>query len=137
MTFANHWEEEILDHVFGRGSYTPPTIYVGLHKGTSALSSDSTTPVEPSAASYNRIQVSAWSRSGSTITNTSDIEFDVAEEDWTTGSDEIKSVVLWNHATAAVVADNYLAFGSVSTSKPIQEDDQAKILAGQLSITLD
>lgn len=137
MTFTNHWEEEILDHVFGIGSYTAPTIYVGLHKGTSTLSSDSTTPVEPSAASYARIEVSAWTRSGSTITNTSDIEFDIATEDWTTGSDEIKSVVLWNHLTNAVVADNYLAYGSVSTSKPIQEDDQAKILAGQLSITLD
>ena len=29
-SFANYWENEILDHLFGKGSYTPPTIYVGL-----------------------------------------------------------------------------------------------------------
>ena len=28
--FADYWEGEILDHIFGKGSYTPPTIYVGL-----------------------------------------------------------------------------------------------------------
>ena len=29
-SFSNYWENELLDHLFGKGSYTPPTIYVGL-----------------------------------------------------------------------------------------------------------
>jgi hypothetical protein len=28
--WSHTWENEILDHLFGKGSYTPPTIYVAL-----------------------------------------------------------------------------------------------------------
>jgi hypothetical protein len=142
MSFANEWEEKILGHVFGLSAYTAPTIYVGLHKGTKITvdpsDSGGTTVTEPSTSgtNYARVQYpqgsDTWTRTGSTVTNTHDIEFNVATGNWTTGSDEITSVVLYNHATAGEL----LAWGDVSTAKPIETDDQAKILASQLSITL-
>ncbi len=29
-SFSNYWENEVLDHLFGKGVYAPPTIYVAL-----------------------------------------------------------------------------------------------------------
>ena len=29
-SFSNYWENKILNHIFGKSSYTPPAIYVGL-----------------------------------------------------------------------------------------------------------
>ena len=52
-SFADYWENEILDHLFGKGSYTPPTIYVGL--STADPVDDASGLAEPSGNSYARI----------------------------------------------------------------------------------
>ena len=120
-------------------AYTAPTIYVGLHKGTKIALDTDTVSEHDASDGYLRVQYptgsDTWTRSGSTVTNTHDIEFPVATGDWTSGVDEITSVVLFNHATNTG-SSAFLAWGDVSTAKPIETDDQAKILASQLSITL-
>ena len=55
--FSDYWENKILDHIFGKGSYTPPTIYVGL--STADPTDDGSGLAEPSGNGYARKQTSA------------------------------------------------------------------------------
>lgn len=69
-SFANYWENEILDHIFGKGSYTPPAIYVGL--STAEPLDDASGLAEPSGNGYARVQTSAsdWNAaSGGSLDN--------------------------------------------------------------------
>jgi hypothetical protein len=75
-SFADYWENEILDHLFGKGSYTPPTIYVGL--STADPFDDASGLAEPSGNSYARVATSGadWNTaSGGTIDNANELTF--------------------------------------------------------------
>jgi hypothetical protein len=129
-SFADYWENEILDHLFGKGSYTPPTIYVGL--STADPTDDTSGLAEPSGGSYARVATAGadWNvASGGAIDNTNDITFPEATGNWGT----ITHFVLFDAASAG----NMLAHGSVSASKTIGSGDTAKFAAGDLDITLD
>ncbi len=129
-SFADYWENEILDHLFGKGSYTPPTIYVGL--STADPTDDASGLAEPSGGSYARVATTGadWNvASGGAIDNTNDITFPEATGNWGT----ITHFVLFDAASAG----NMLAHGSVSASKTIGSGDTAKFAAGDLDITLD
>jgi len=129
-SFADYWENEILDHLFGKGSYTPPTIYVGL--STADPTDDASGLAEPSGGSYARVATAGadWNvASGGAIDNTNDITFPEATGNWGT----ITHFVLFDAASAG----NMLAHGSVSASKTIGSGDTAKFAAGDLDITLD
>ncbi|MHC4435726.1 MAG: phage tail fiber protein [Planctomycetota bacterium] len=128
--FSNYWENKILDHIFGKGSYTPPTIYVGLS------TADPTDPgsglAEPSGNGYARVQTSApdWNTaSNGSLDNSSDISFNQATGNWGT----ITHFALFDAATAG----NMLAHGDLSQSKSINESDTARFEAGDLDISLD
>jgi hypothetical protein len=72
--FSDYWENKILDHIFGKGNYTPPTIYVGL--STTDPTDDGSGLTEPSGNGYTRVQTFAsdWNAaSNSTLDNSSDI----------------------------------------------------------------
>ena len=129
-SFADYWENEILDHLFGKGSYTPPTIYVGL--STADPTDDASGLAEPSGGSYARVATAGadWNvASGGAIDNTNDITFPEATGNWGT----ITHFVLFDAASAG----NMLAHSSVSASKTIGSGDTAKFAAGDLDITLD
>jgi hypothetical protein len=128
--FSNYWENKILDHIFGKGSYTPPTIYVGLS------TADPTDPgsglAEPSGNGYARVQTSApdWNTaSNGSLDNSSDISFNQVTGNWGT----ITHFALFDAATAG----NMLAHGDLSQSKSINESDTARFEAGDLDISLD
>jgi len=55
--FSNYWENKILDHIFGKGSYAPPTIYVGL--STADPTDDGSGLAEPSGNAYSSRQPEA------------------------------------------------------------------------------
>ena len=128
--FSDYWENKILDHIFGKSSYTPPTIYVGL--STEDPTDDASGLAEPSGNGYTRVQTSAcdWNAaSNGTLDNSSDIIFTQATGNWGT----ITHFALFDTATAG----NMLAHGALSQSKSISESDTAKFEAGDLDISLD
>jgi hypothetical protein len=129
-SFSDYWENKILDHIFGKGSYTPPTIYVGL--STVDPTDSGSGLAEPNGNGYARVQTSAsdWNAaSNGTLNNSSDITFNQATGNWGT----ITHFALFDAATAG----NMLAHGELSQSKSISESDTARFEAGDLNISLD
>jgi len=130
MSFADFWENEILDHIFGKGSYTPPTIYVGL--STADPGEDGSGLSEPSGGNYARVATAAadWNAAAAgVIDNANDIVFNEA-----TGS--------WGNITHAALFDaetggNLLASGALLQSKQIDSGDTPKFPAGDFDVTLD
>ena len=129
-SFADYWENEILDHLFGKGSYMPPVIYVGL--STTDPTDDASGLAEPSGNSYARVATSGadWNTaSGGTIDNANDISFPQASGSWGT----LTHFALFD----AVSGGNMLAHGALSISKTISSGDTAKFSAGDLDVSLD
>ena len=129
-SFSDYWENEILDHLFGKGSYTPPTIYVGL--STADPGDDGTGLSEPSGNGYARVATSAadWnSASGGSLDNADAIDFAEATGDWGT----ITHFGLFDAATGG----NVLAHGALTLSKTISNGDTARFATGDLDVSLD
>jgi len=129
-SFADYWENEILDHIFGKGSYTPPTIYVGL--STADPTDDGSGLAEPTGDAYARVSTLAanWSvASSGALDNANDITFPEATGSWGT----ITHFALFDAATGG----NMLAHGALSASKAIGSGDTAKFAAGDLDVSLD
>lgn len=129
-SFADYWENEILDHLFGKGSYTPPTIYVGL--STADPTDDASGLAEPSGNSYARVATAGadWNvASGGAIANANDVTFPEATGSWGT----ITHFAIFDAASAG----NMLAHGALNVSKSISSGDTAKFAAGDLDVTLD
>jgi len=128
--FSDYWENKILDHIFGKGSYTPPVIYVAL--STADPTDDGSGFAEPSGNSYARLQTSAsdWNAASSgSLDNASDITFGQATGSWGT----ITHFALFD----AVTGGNMLAHGELSQPKAIGSSDTAKFEAGDLDIALN
>ena len=126
MSFTNHLETEILDHVFGGNAYTAPgTLYLGLY--TSAPS-DTGGGTELSGSGYAR-QAMAMGVSGNTASNSAVEEFATATGSWGT----VTHVGVFDASTSG----NLLAYGALSASKAIATGDVFRIPAGDLDITLD
>jgi len=129
-SFSDYWENKILDHIFGKGNYTPPTIHVAL--STADPTDDGSGLAEPSGNGYQRVQTSAsdWNAaSGGSLDNATDITFPEATGNWGT----ITHFALFDAATAG----NMLAHGALSQSKTIGSGDTAKFAAGDLDVSLD
>jgi hypothetical protein len=139
-SFSDHWENEILDHIFGKGlynatlgtggSYPDVTIYVGL--STADPLDDASGLAEPVGNGYARVQTSAsdWNAaSAGFLDNTNELIFSEATGSWGT----ITHFVLFDAATAG----NMLAHGALSQSRAIVSGDKARFAAGDLSVTLD
>jgi len=130
MSFADYWEDEILDHLFGKGSYSPPTIYVGL--STADPTDDGSGLAEPSGGSYARVSTAAgdWNTSsGGTLDNANAITFPQATAAWGT----VTHFALFDAATAG----NMLAHGTLDSSQAISSGHTPEFAAGDLSVTLD
>jgi hypothetical protein len=128
--FSDYWENKILDHIFGKCSYAPPTIHVAL--STAEPADDATGLAEPSGNAYARAQTAAsdWSTaSGGTLHNANDITFPTATGSWGT----ITHFALFDAATGG----NMLAHGALDQPKAIGISDTAKFGAGDLDISLD
>lgn len=130
MSFSDYWEDEILDHVFGKGTYTPPTIYVGL---STADPTDAGTGVsEPSAGSYARVETASadWTLSaGGVIENAVDIEFPAPTGNWGT----LTHGVLFDAASGG----NVLASCALADAQYVESGATAPVvLAGSLTVSL-
>ena len=128
--FSNYWENNILDHIFGKGSYTPPTIHVAL--STADPLDDNSGMAEPSGNGYTRVETSAsdWSdSSGGSVCNSNNISFPTASGSWGT----MTHFALFDSATGG----NMLAHGALDQPKVIGGSDTGKFDAGALEIGLD
>ena len=130
MSFANFWENEILDHVMGKGAYTPPTIYVGL--STADPLDDASGLAEPSGGAYARVTTAAgdWNAAAAgVIDNANILTFPTATGSWGT----VTHFALFDAASGG----NMLAHGALTASKAISSGDTPKFAAGDLEVTLD
>ncbi len=128
--FSDYRENKILGHVFGKGSYAPPTIHVAL--STADPLDDASGLAEPSGNGHARVETSAsdWSpASGGALSNAGQITFGAAAGSWGT----ITHFVLFDAATGG----NMLAHGALNQPKAIGISNTARFKAGDLGIGLD
>ena len=127
---TNYSENEILDHVLGKGTRdftSPANLYVGLYTAISDGETQSWTEV--SGTNYARTAVTFGVASGGTATNSGDVEFPAA------GAGGFGTVI-GLFISDASSAGNALFFGSLSASRAVDEADIFTIVAGNLSISL-
>ena len=127
MSFADFWEGEILDHIFDIGSYTAPSIYVGL--STADPTDDASGLAEPSGGSYARVSVTGWSRSGNEVDNDAAITFTQATGSWGT----LTHFGLFDAASGG----NMLCSGELTSPVAIASGETFEFAAGDCNITLD
>jgi hypothetical protein len=128
-SFSDYWEDEILDHVFGKGVYTPPTIYVAL--STADPTDDGSGLAEPSGNGYARVATSGadWdAASGGALDNANAITFPEASGSWGT----ITHFALYDAATNG----NMLAHGALDSSEAISSGEVPRFPAGDLDVSL-
>ncbi|RKY08024.1 MAG: hypothetical protein DRP56_04780, partial [Planctomycetota bacterium] len=107
-SISDYLENELLDHVFGNGTYTVPSIYIAL--STADPTDDASGLAEPSGNGYARVAHSSWNTAASrAIDNNGTITFPQATGSWGT----ITHYAIFDAATAG----NMLAHGSLTDSK--------------------
>jgi hypothetical protein len=129
-SFSNYWENAVLNHLFGKGTYTPPTIYVALSAADPGESGSGLD--EPEGNGYARVAtaVGNWnSANGGLLDNASAIEFGVATGNWGT----MTHFALFD----ATAGGNLLAHGSLTQPKTVNATDTAQFPPGDLEVTLD
>ena len=128
MSFSNHLETEILDHVFGGNAYTAPaTLYLALF--TSNPDEDASgTEVSTSGTAYAR-QTVTFTVSGNTATTDAAVEYSTATANFGT--------VSYVGVMDASTGGNLLAYAALTSSKTIETGDVFRVPAGDLDITLD
>jgi hypothetical protein len=129
-SFSNYWENEVLDHLFGKGAYTPPNLYVAL--SASDPGENGSGLEEPAAGGYARAatQASDWnSAEGGLIDNAVAIEFNAATGDWGT----MTHFALFD----AAAGGNLLAHGSLTQPRTVHATDTAVFPPSDLEVTLD
>lgn len=132
-SLSNRMENLILNHVLKVSEDTPATLYVSLCTGsvTDAMTG-ATLPEVPDSNNYARVASSAFdAASGRTTSNTADIVYPAASGGaW-------GSVTSWALVDSAThLGGNIIAYGDFTTPKTISEGNTAKILAGDLDISV-
>jgi hypothetical protein len=129
-SFSDFWEVEILDHIFGKGSYTPPThIYVAL---STADPTDSGGSIAEPGSNYARKSTDPadWDAAVSgALDNANAITFVEATGNW----GHLTHFALFDHASAG----NMLAHGTLGTAKDIDSGDTVSFAAGDLDVSLN
>lgn len=134
MGFSDYSENELLDHLMGKGAFTmPAAVYAALCTVAVTDADTGSTITEATYTGYARVQVPAASlnaASGGSMTNNADIVW----PDVTAGTNTIVSVAFLDAATAG----NLLAYdpnvGSVAVSTT---QTPPTLKSGALTITLD
>ena len=129
MSISDYAELEILDHFFGKGVYTPPTIWVGV--STADPGDDAAALAEPSGGSYARVETEAadWNTAASgATTNANVIEFAEATGSWGT----ITYICLFDAETEG----NLLWSGALGSGQAISNGNILRFAASSITATL-
>jgi hypothetical protein len=124
--FSDFLALELLDHVFGNGVYTGPTIYVAL---STTIPTDSGNVTEPSGNAYARKAHATWDAAAVGATeNTGVITFATPSGSW--------GLCVFAALYDAPTAGNYIARGDITDQTP-DDGDTVRFNDGDLDITLD
>ncbi len=132
MPVSTFLANKLLDHQFGKTSYTMPTCYVGLSSTTPAIAGTGVT--EPSTGAYARVATtgSTWAAAASGAnSNAAVITFPTATADWSAGANLTYGVVY-----DAATAGNLLWYGVLSVARPVLNGNIASIAIGGITGTL-
>jgi len=130
---TNTEENALLSLICGKTAYTLPTaLYVGLFTAVSDQEAASVTEV--SGGSYARVDTigggSKWgTASGGSIATSADIVFPTATADWGT--------VTHIGLNTASSSGTWKWIGALTASKIVNDGDVFKILAGELTLSLN
>jgi hypothetical protein len=134
--FVDTVEQSLLNHFLTDPAYTPPaTMHIGLSSTTPTEAGGNFT--EPSGGAYARVSTVAadWSAASGTApavkTTTAVKTFPTATADWVAAAN-LTHFGLWDAATAG----NLLAWGALTTAKPVLNGDTASFAAGALILKL-
>jgi hypothetical protein len=128
--FTDYWENQILDHLFSKGTYSPPAIYVAL--STTPPADDGTGVTEPSGGAYARLATGSmdWApASAGQIANATALAFPEATASW----GAITHFAFYDADTGG----HLLAFGPLAAAQPIDLGDRLSFSPGDLTVALD
>jgi hypothetical protein len=126
MSMSDYLENAILNAVLRNTSYTSPSqVYIALFTSDPT---DAGTGTEVTGGGYARQPITFNAPSNGLVTNSADILFPVATASWGT----VTHIGIYDASTGG----NLLFHGALTTSKTISTDDQLKIAAGDITITL-
>lgn len=129
---TNYLELELLDHLVGNGSYTPPaTLYLALATNATTPDVELGTFTECTGTDYARksFTSSDWNTaSGGSVTTSANLQFPTAGGDWGT----ITHVAIMDAATSG----NALIIQALASSKVVETGDTFTVNAGQLTISM-
>jgi hypothetical protein len=134
--FVDTVERALLDHFLTDPAYTPPaTMYIGLSSTTPTEAGGNFT--EPTGGAYARQSTAAadWGAAAGTApatkSNTAAKTFPTATADWLAGVN-----LTYFGLFDALTVGNLLAFGALTTPKPVLNGDTASFAAGALVLKL-
>jgi hypothetical protein len=134
--FTDATERAILDHVLSDPAWTPPaTLYIGLSSTTPTEAGTNFT--EPSTGAYARVATTAadWSPASGTApatkTTIATKTFPTATGDWLSGAD-LTHFGLFDASSGG----SLIAWGALTTAKPVTNGDTASFAAGALTLKL-
>lgn len=123
---SDYLENKLIDATLRGVAYTSPaTVYLALFTSDPT---DANTGVEVTGGAYARQPITFGVASNGASSNSADVMYPVATANWGT----IVSVGVYDAATGG----NLLYYGSLTTSKVIQTNDQLKVNAGDITVTL-
>ncbi len=129
-SFSDYTEDALLNHLFSKADYAPPTIYVGL--STTDPGDNGAGLSEPTGNGYARVETAAadWNVAiDGLLNNANTILFSPAIGDWGT----LTHFALFDAATGG----HMLVHGTLARPKTIDSGDSARFASGELDITLD
>lgn len=134
--FVDTVEQNLLNHFLTDPAYTPPaTMHIGLSSTTPTEAGGNFT--EPSGGAYARVSTTAtdWGAASGTApatkATTTAKTFPTATADWAAGAN-LTHFGLFDAATAG----NLLAWGALTTAKPVLNGDTASFASGALVLKL-
>jgi len=128
--FSDYLENELLDHLFGKGVYPPPELYVAL--STADPGDDGADLAEPSGGSYARVATSSvdWTAAADgVICNADALQYPEAAAPWGT----ITHFALLD----AQAGGHLLAHGPLAAPQGVALGDIVRFAPGDLSVTLN
>lgn len=123
---SDYLENALINTVLRNTQYTPPAkVYLALYTSNPT---DANTGTEVSGGSYARREISFAAPTNGGVANSAEILFPIATANWGT--------ITHMGLTDALTGGNLLFYGAITTSKTISTNDQLKINAGDITVTL-